>query len=95
MRHVFFFNKFYSIKNVIHTFFSVALSLGRDGKIYLRSAEGLEDWFELLEECMFTSKERRKALRYSQNDNNKPRDNNNVPSLDEWVTSRQKIGKIC
>lgn len=44
---------------------------------------------------MFTSKERRKALRYSQNDNNKPRDNNNVPSLDEWVTSRQKIGKIC
>ncbi|CAH1102361.1 unnamed protein product [Psylliodes chrysocephalus] len=73
------------------TYSTVALSLGRDGKIYLRSAEGLEDWFELLEECMFTSKERRKALRYSQNDNNKPRDNNNVPSLDEWVTSRQKI----
>ncbi|CAG9826642.1 unnamed protein product [Diabrotica balteata] len=70
---------------------TVALVLGRDGKIYLRSSEGLEDWFELLEECMFTSKERRKALRYSHNDNNKPRDNNNIPNLDEWIASRQKI----
>ncbi|CAG9859240.1 unnamed protein product [Phyllotreta striolata] len=71
------------------TYSTVALSLGRDGKIYLRSSEGLEDWFELLEECMYTSKERRKALRYSHNDSNRPRDNNNVSSLDDWVPSHQ------
>lgn len=70
---------------------TVALLLGRDGKIYLRSAEGLEDWFEMLEECMLTSKERRQALRYSHNDHNKSRDNNNIPNLDEWIASRQKI----
>ncbi|KAJ8984062.1 hypothetical protein NQ317_006560 [Molorchus minor] len=40
------------------TYSTVALVLGRDGKIYLRAADGLEDWFELLEECMLTSKEK-------------------------------------
>nr|XP_023019079.1 uncharacterized protein LOC111507927 isoform X1 [Leptinotarsa decemlineata]XP_023019081.1 uncharacterized protein LOC111507927 isoform X2 [Leptinotarsa decemlineata] len=73
------------------TYSTVALILGRDGKIYLRSSEGLEDWFELLEECMFTSKEKRKAMRYSHNDG-KPRDNNNVNNcLDEWKADRHKI----
>ncbi|KAJ8950510.1 hypothetical protein NQ318_015254 [Aromia moschata] len=68
----------------------VALVLGRDGKIYLRAADGLEDWFELLEECMLTSKERRRALRCSHD--GKPRDNNNITtSLDEWLAARQKI----
>lgn len=71
------------------TYSTVALVLGRDGKIYLRAADGLEDWFELLEECMLTSKERRRALRCSQD--GKPRDNNNTTSLDEWLAARQKI----
>nr|CAH7760869.1 unnamed protein product [Callosobruchus chinensis] len=73
------------------TYSTVALVLGRDGKIYLRAAEGLEDWFELLEECMLASKERRRALRYSHNEG-KTTDNNNITSsLDEWIAARQKI----
>lgn len=73
------------------TYSTVALVLGRDGKIYLRAADGLEDWFELLEECMLTSKERRRALRHS-HDNGKARENNNDSScLDEWIAARQKI----
>jgi hypothetical protein len=28
---------------------TVALVLGRDGRVLLRAADGLEDWFELLE----------------------------------------------
>ncbi|XP_019866994.2 uncharacterized protein LOC109595986 [Aethina tumida] len=72
------------------TYSTVALVLGRDGKIYLRAADGLEDWFELLEECMLTSKERRRALRFSHD--GKPRDNNNITNtLDEWLAARQKI----
>lgn len=75
------------------TYSAVALVLGREGKIYLRAPEGLEDWFELLEECMLTSKERRRALRFSHGDG-KQRDNNNVStSLDEWLAARQKIRK--
>ncbi|XP_030766652.1 uncharacterized protein LOC115890538 isoform X2 [Sitophilus oryzae] len=72
------------------TYSTVALVIGRDGKIYLRSADGLEDWFELLEECMLTSKERRRALRHSHD--GKPKDNNNITtSLDEWLAARQKF----
>lgn len=72
------------------TYSTVALILGRDGKIYLRAADGLEDWFELLEECMLTSKERRRALRCSHD--GRPRDNNNITTtLDEWLAARQKI----
>ncbi|KAF5290784.1 hypothetical protein FQA39_LY14627 [Lamprigera yunnana] len=74
------------------TYSTVVLILGRDGKIFLRAPDGLEDWFELLEECTMTSKERRKALRTSHD--GKSRDNNNVlNSLDEWLTARQKIPK--
>lgn len=76
------------------TYSTVALVLGRDGKIYLRAADGLEDWFELLEECMLTSKERRRALRFSR-DGTKSRENNNESScLDEWIAARQKIRKL-
>lgn len=75
------------------TYSTVALVLGRDGKIYLRAADGLEDWFELLEECMLTSKERRRALRHS-HDGGKSRENNNDSNcLDEWIAARQKLRK--
>ncbi|XP_066141537.1 uncharacterized protein [Euwallacea fornicatus] len=72
------------------TYSTVALVIGRDGKIYLRAPDGLEDWFELLEECMLTSKERRRALRNTHD--GRPRDNNNLTaSLDEWLAARQKF----
>lgn len=74
------------------TYSAVVLNFGRDGKIFLRATEGLEEWFEYLEECTLTSKERRKALRHSHD--GRPRENNNItPSLDDWLTNRQKIRK--
>uniref|UniRef100_A0AAR5PFU9 PH domain-containing protein n=1 Tax=Dendroctonus ponderosae TaxID=77166 RepID=A0AAR5PFU9_DENPD len=72
------------------TYSTVALVIGRDGKIYLRAADGLEDWFELLEECMLTSKERRRALRHS-HDGRPKNNNNNTSSLDDWLAARQKF----
>ncbi|XP_037813423.1 uncharacterized protein LOC119604710 isoform X1 [Lucilia sericata] len=45
---------------------AIGLLLGREGRVLLRCDEGLEDWFELLEECTITSKERRKALKIAQ-----------------------------
>ncbi|XP_014253464.1 uncharacterized protein LOC106668842 isoform X1 [Cimex lectularius] len=43
---------------------AIGLALqGRESKILLRAPSGLEDWFELLEECTIASKERRIALR--------------------------------
>lgn len=76
------------------TYSTVALVLDRDGKIYLRAADGLEDWFELLEECMLTSKERRRALRHSHD--GRPSGNNNITaSFDEWLAARQKIPSIA
>lgn len=72
------------------TYSAVVLNFGRDGKIYLRATEGLEEWFEFLEECTLTSKERRRALRHSHD--GKSRENNNIsPTLDEWLNGRQKI----
>nr|XP_015836073.1 PREDICTED: uncharacterized protein LOC100142172 isoform X2 [Tribolium castaneum] len=72
------------------TYSIVALVLGRDGKIFLRTPDGLEDWFELIEECMLMSKERRKALRHSHD--GKPRDNNNITgSLGEWMLPHHKL----
>jgi hypothetical protein len=44
----------------------IGLLLGREGRVLLRSDSGLEDWFELLEECTLSSKERRLALRLTQ-----------------------------
>lgn len=38
----------------------------REGRVLLRCDQGLEDWFELLEECTLSSKERRRALRLTQ-----------------------------
>lgn len=38
----------------------------REGCVLLRCEHGLEDWFELLEECTLTSKERRRILRLTQ-----------------------------
>ncbi|XP_044571950.1 uncharacterized protein LOC6505363 isoform X8 [Drosophila ananassae] len=45
---------------------AIGLLLGREGRVLLRCDDGLEDWFELLEECTITSKERRKALKIAQ-----------------------------
>ncbi|KAF6215186.1 hypothetical protein GE061_009938 [Apolygus lucorum] len=43
---------------------AIGLTLqGRESRILLRASSGLEDWFEVLEECTITSKERRRALR--------------------------------
>ncbi|XP_065090984.1 GATA zinc finger domain-containing protein 14 [Ochlerotatus camptorhynchus] len=45
----------------------IGLLLGaREGRVLLRCDQGLEDWFELLEECTLSSKERRRALRLTQ-----------------------------
>ncbi|XP_055548818.1 putative uncharacterized protein DDB_G0289263 [Wyeomyia smithii] len=46
---------------------AIGLLLGaREGRVLLRCEQGLEDWFELLEECTLSSKERRRALRLTQ-----------------------------
>ncbi|XP_031633271.1 GATA zinc finger domain-containing protein 14 isoform X2 [Contarinia nasturtii] len=45
---------------------AISLFLGREGRVLLRTDTGLEDWFELLEECTLISKERRHALRITQ-----------------------------
>ncbi|XP_017859720.1 PREDICTED: uncharacterized protein LOC108611535 isoform X1 [Drosophila arizonae] len=45
---------------------AIGLLLGREGRVLLRCDDGLEDWFELLEECTLTSKERRRALKIAQ-----------------------------
>ncbi|XP_055851716.1 putative uncharacterized protein DDB_G0282133 isoform X1 [Episyrphus balteatus] len=45
---------------------AIGLLLGREGRVLLRCDEGLEDWFELLEECTLTSKERRRTLKITQ-----------------------------
>ncbi|XP_060650247.1 uncharacterized protein LOC132787288 isoform X4 [Drosophila nasuta] len=45
---------------------AIGLLLGREGRVLLRCDDGLEDWFELLEECALTSKERRRALKIAQ-----------------------------
>ncbi|XP_039449459.1 homeobox protein 2 isoform X1 [Culex pipiens pallens] len=46
---------------------AIGLLLGsREGRVLLRCDHGLEDWFELLEECTLSSKERRRALRLTQ-----------------------------
>lgn len=46
---------------------AIGLLLGsREGRVLLRCDQGLEDWFELLEECTLSSKERRRALRLTQ-----------------------------
>ncbi|KAH8410001.1 hypothetical protein KR009_003990, partial [Drosophila setifemur] len=45
---------------------AIGLLLGREGRVLLRCDDGLEDWFELLEECAMTSKERRRALKIAQ-----------------------------
>jgi hypothetical protein len=73
------------------TYSTVSLVLGRDGKIYLRTPDGLEDWFELIEECMMMSKERRRALRHSHD--GKSRDNNNTGSLGDWMLPHHKLRK--
>lgn len=44
----------------------IGLHLGREGRILLRYEQGLEDWFELLEECTLISKERRRILKMVQ-----------------------------
>lgn len=76
------------------TYSTVALILGRDGKIYLRAADGLEEWYELLEECIMTSKEKRISSRHS-TDSAKGKNNNNVSTtLDEWLAARQKTRKF-
>lgn len=46
---------------------AIGLFLGnREGRVLLRCDNGLEDWFELLEECTLNSKQRRQALRLTQ-----------------------------
>nr|CAD7439898.1 unnamed protein product [Timema bartmani] len=80
------------------TYSTIVLELGREGRVLLRAADGLEDWFELLEECMMASKERRRALRSShdpslQQHNGTLQNNNSINStLDEWLMARHKIG---
>ncbi|KAK7580419.1 hypothetical protein V9T40_001048 [Parthenolecanium corni] len=76
---------------------TVALVLqDRDYRILLRTNDGLEDWFELLEECTMTSKERRKALHKFGNNTNLwsttiSSNNykfNNSNNIDNWLLSR-------
>nr|CAD7397027.1 unnamed protein product [Timema poppensis] len=75
------------------TYSTIVLELGREGRVLLRAADGLEDWFELLEE-------RRRALRSShdpslQQHNGTLQNNNSINStLDEWLLARHKIGCV-
>ncbi|XP_022918986.1 uncharacterized protein [Onthophagus taurus] len=71
------------------TYSTVALILDRDNKIYLRASDGLEDWFELLEECTLISKERRRNQRFSVD--SKAKDVKMSSSFDNWIAARQKI----
>lgn len=73
------------------TYSTVALVLGRDGKILLRAPDGLEDWFELLEECSLISKERRRALRNSHDTKCRTGGASATSRLDEWLMARQKL----
>ncbi|XP_049828635.1 uncharacterized protein LOC126267425 [Schistocerca gregaria] len=68
---------------------TVALELGpRDGRLLLRAPDGLEDWFELLEECTLASKERRRALRRSHNPGwPSPTPHRGTP-LQDWLLTR-------
>ncbi|KAL1458281.1 hypothetical protein WDU94_008442 [Cyamophila willieti] len=82
------------------TYSVIALVLSnRESKILLRAAQGLEDWFELLEECTMTSKERRKALRLYGNafykdhtPSSTMEDSDHLTSIsshvDDWLLSR-------
>ncbi|KAI5704223.1 hypothetical protein M8J76_005662 [Diaphorina citri] len=80
------------------TYSVIALVLAnRESKILLRAAQGLEDWFELLEECTMTSKERRKALRlygnaFYKDHSSTMGDSDHLTSLsshvDDWLLSR-------
>lgn len=77
---------------------TVVLVLGRGDKVLLRAADGLEDWFELLEECMLSSKERRRALRSSHDPSWSHGDTHNInsvnSSLEDWLLARQKIAGL-
>ncbi|XP_034236281.1 uncharacterized protein LOC117642316 [Thrips palmi] len=61
----------------------VALSTRDRPRVLLRAAHGLEDWFELLEECTLTSKERRRALYESRH-----------PMPCEWAGSLHREGSL-
>ncbi|RZF42218.1 hypothetical protein LSTR_LSTR004367 [Laodelphax striatellus] len=62
----------------------------RDSRILLRATVGLEDWFELLEECTMTSKERRRALRRLW-----PGDNTSLSSnLQDWLHHRNHLSLL-
>ncbi|XP_068083247.1 uncharacterized protein [Anabrus simplex] len=80
------------------TYSTVALALARDGRVLLRAPDGLEDWFELLEECMLASKERRRALRKSHDprlSNGESCNNNSITSnLEDWLLTRHKIAGL-
>jgi len=60
---------------------------GRESRILLRSNEDLEDWFELLEECIVASKERRKALRKLHDPSWDGRETSSL-KLSEWLDHR-------
>ncbi|XP_073986957.1 uncharacterized protein isoform X2 [Rhodnius prolixus] len=63
---------------------AIGLTLqGRESRILLRGSVGLEDWFELLEECTISSKERRQELRKLHDPNYDP--TNGPYSHIEWL----------
>lgn len=81
------------------TYSVIALCLqNRESKILLRAAQGLEEWFELLEECTMMSKERRRTLRlyghafYNGDQTSTLGDSDNHTSIsshvDDWLLSR-------
>ncbi|XP_055316191.1 putative uncharacterized protein DDB_G0286901 isoform X2 [Sitodiplosis mosellana] len=70
---------------------AISLFLGREGRVLLRTDNGLEDWFELLEECTLISKERRHALRITQG----PRSRASLAALpyhSSFQTSHSSLG---
>uniref|UniRef100_A0A1B6DHZ6 PH domain-containing protein n=2 Tax=Clastoptera arizonana TaxID=38151 RepID=A0A1B6DHZ6_9HEMI len=70
---------------------TVGLTLqSRESRVLLRAPIGLEDWFELLEDCMLASKERRRALRKLHN----PlwQGDDDASSLD-WFINRGTLNK--
>lgn len=73
------------------TYSIVSMELvGRDGKIYLRASHGLEDWFELLEECTHECKERKRATRISCPEKSL-KDAKYNSCLDYWIADRQEM----
>lgn len=76
-------------------YLTLRITLPRDGKLLLRKTDGIRRWYQNIQDCINTAKERRSRLKSTEEFWSR-RQHTDSSTMEDWILARQRVGqKYC